>query len=333
VEKIAKNAMKILKTISDLRQVKKGCVLTIGNFDGIHIGHQAILTTSKKAASQRKAELVVMTFDPHPAAVLYPQRGPAVLTPLPLKKHLLAQLAVDYHFIVKTTRCLLDLSPPDFVHKFLVEHIQPGAVVEGESFNFGLDRSGTVRTLKELGKTDGFKVIIVEAEKIKLSTGEVLNVSSSAIRKLLAAGDVADAAVALGRPYRLIEKIVPGRGKGRKLGFPTANMKPPRQLLPAEGVYAGFVEVADTLNELLSSGRKIPAAFSIGRHGLRGDDSSFLIEAHLLMDNVGRLYGKWLAMDFVTRLRRQRKFKTDKALAAQIAMDCKMAKRILTAYF
>jgi riboflavin kinase/FMN adenylyltransferase len=322
--------MKVLKSLSDLDRIKKGCVLTIGNFDGLHVGHQAILTTARKAASQRKTELVVMTFDPHPAAVLYPQRGPAVLTPLPLKKHLLAQLAVDYLFIVKTTRRLLDLSPPDFVHKFLVEHIQPGAVVEGESFNFGLGRSGTVRTLKELGKTDGFKVIIVEAEKIKLSTGEVLKVSSSAIRKLLAGGDVADAAVALGRHYRLIEKIVPGRGKGRKLGFPTANMKSPRQLLPAEGVYAGFVEVADTLNELLLSGQKIPAAFSIGRHGLRGDGSSFLIEAHLLVDSVGRLYNKWLAMDFVTCLRSRKKFKTDKALAAQIAKDCKEARKILS---
>jgi riboflavin kinase/FMN adenylyltransferase len=322
--------MKVLKSLSDLDRIKKGCVLTIGNFDGLHVGHQAILTTARKAASQRKAELVVMTFDPHPAAVLYPQRGPAVLTPLSLKKHLLAQLAVDYLFIVKTTRRLLDLSPPDFVHKFLVEHIQPGVVVEGESFNFGLDRSGTVRTLKELGKPDGFKVIIVEAEKIKLSTGEVLKVSSSAIRKLLASGDVADSAVALGRPYRLIEKIVPGRGKGRNLGFPTANMKSPRQLLPAEGVYAGFVEVADTLNELLLSGQKIPAAFSIGRHGLRGDDSSFLIEAHLLVDSVGRLYNKWLAMDFVARLRSQKKFKTDKALAAQIAKDCEKAGKILS---
>jgi len=325
--------MKILKTISDLRQVKKGCVLTIGNFDGIHIGHQAILTTSKKAASQRKAELVVMTFDPHPAAVLYPQRGPAVLTPLPLKKHLLAQLAVDYHFIVKTTRHLLDLSPPDFVRQFLVKYMQPGVVVEGESFNFGLNRSGSVHTLQKLAASCGFEVVMVEAKEVKLSTGEFVKVSSTIIRDLLANGRVADAVVALGRPYRLIERIVPGRGKGKKLGFPTANMKPPRQIIPAEGVYAGFVEVADTLNELLSSGRKIPAAFSIGRHGLRGDDSSFLIEAHLLMDNVGRLYGKWLAMDFVTRLRRQRKFKTDKALAAQIAMDCKMAKRILTAYF
>ena len=322
--------MRILKTKSDLKKIKKGCVLTIGNFDGLHIGHRAILAAAKKAAVKNKTKLVVMTFEPHPLAVLLRQKGPGILTPLPLKKHLLAQFGVDYLFIVKTTRWLLSLSPLDFVHRFLLEHIQPGIVVEGESFNFGLNRAGDIHTLRSLAKNNGFDAISVEAKEIKLFTGEVSKVSSTLIRDLLANGRVADAAIALGRPYCLIEKIISGKGKGKKLGFPTANMKPPPQLVPAEGVYAGFAEVANTFSKLLSANRRIPAAFSIGRPNLYGGRSSLLIEAHLLINNVGRLYDKWLAMDFIQRIRDQKKFKTDSALSAQIAKDCKKAKKILS---
>jgi riboflavin kinase / FMN adenylyltransferase len=322
--------MKILRTISDLHQVKKGCVLTIGNFDGLHLGHQAILTSAKKVASQRKTQLVVMTFDPHPRSILYPQKETGILTPLPLKKHLLAEFGVDYLFIAKATRRLLNLPPPDFVRQFLVKYMQPGVVVEGESFNFGLNRSGSVHTLQKLAAGCGFEVVMVEAKEVMLSTGELVKVSSTIIRDLLANGRVADAAVALGRPYRLIERIVPGRGKGKKLGFPTANMKPPRQIVPAEGVYAGFVEVADTRQQLFTTSRGIPAAFSVGRGLMFTDDGSLLIEAHLLRENVGRLYGKWLAMDFVQRIRSQKKFRTEQSLASQIAQDCEKAKKILS---
>jgi len=321
--------MRVLKAVSDLWRIENGCVLTIGNFDGLHIGHQAILTIARKASSQRKTDLVVMTFDPHPLAILHPQKSPGILTSLPLKKHLLAEFGVDYLFIVKTTRHLLSLPPPDFVRKFMVEHIQPSVVVEGESFNFGLNRSGSVHTLQKLGTGCGFEVVMVKAKEVKLSTGKFVKVSSTIIRNLVANGRVADAAVALGRPYRLVERIVPGHGRGRKLGFPTANMKPPRQLIPAEGVYAGFVEVADTRQQLLSSSRRIPAAFSIGRGLMYADNKSLLIEAHLLVENVGRLYGKWLAMDFVQRIRSQKRFKTPKDLSIQIAKDCEKIKRIL----
>jgi riboflavin kinase/FMN adenylyltransferase len=330
--KIAQNTMKALKTISGLRKIKKGCVLTIGNFDGLHIGHQAILAAAKKAALQNKTKLVVMTFEPHPLALLFPQKSPDILTPLPLKRHLLARFGVDYLVIVRTTRRLLGLSPADFVRRFLFEHIRPGIVIEGESFNFGLNRAGDIHTLQSLAKNNGFHVISVEAKEIKLSTGKVTKVSSTLIRNLLAKGRVADAAIALDRPYRLIEKIIPGRGKGKQLGFPTANMRLPPQLVPADGVYAGFVEVANTFSKLLSANRRIPAAFSIGRPNLYGKKSPLLIEAHLLINNVGRLYNKLLAMDFIQRIRSQKKFKTDLALSAQIAKDCKRAKEILRGF-
>ncbi|MFQ6036930.1 MAG: bifunctional riboflavin kinase/FAD synthetase [Sedimentisphaerales bacterium] len=324
--------MKIVQTTSglaELTRVEKGCVLTIGNFDGVHLGHQKILATARQTAAERKAELIVMTFEPHPRALLYPQKALGILTPLVLKKHLLAELGVDYFCIVKSTLGLLNLSPRQFVQHFIAEKIQPSVVIEGRSFNFGSDRAGNVNVLQNLAREMGFEVLVIEAKKVKSSTGQVVNVSSTAIRSMLAAGRVVDAAVALGRPYRLIGQVVPGRGRGRQLGFPTANMQPTEQLIPAEGVYAGFVEIGDTAEQVCKTHKKLPAAFSIIRPGTPGCGYSLAVEAHLLMEDVGRLQGKWLAMDFVKRIRDQQRFKTDSELSAQIAKDCKKAKNIL----
>jgi riboflavin kinase/FMN adenylyltransferase len=321
--------MEVLKTISDLQNIKSGCVLTIGNFDGVHIGHQQILSEAKQAATKRAVELVVMTFEPHPLIILQPSKAPGILTPLALKKRLIKEFGVDYLYVVKDTKGLLNLSPRDFVEKFIINNIKPDVVVEGRSFNFGSARTGNIHTLKELGTEMGFEVLIIDAQKIKLSTGSLVIISSTLVRELLVNGKVADAAMALGRPYRLIGFVVPGKGKGRKLGFATANIQPSEQLVPQQGVYAGFIGVADNEEKACASKEKIPAAFSIGgQRGIRAN-LSFLIEAHLLKKNVGQLYGKWLAMDFMKRIRDQRKFETDADLSAQIAKDCIVAKEIL----
>ena len=156
---------------------------------------------------------------------------------------------------------------------------------------------------------------------VELSAGRRVKISSTLIRDLLANGNVADAAIALGRPYRLLEKVIPGRGKGKRLGFATANIKPPPQVIPAEGVYAGLVEVADSQRQLYSASGNTPAALSIGTSATYGDLQSLLVEAHLLKDNVGELRGKYLAMDFVKLIRPQRKFDSESDLAAQIAKD------------
>ncbi|MFB0525739.1 MAG: bifunctional riboflavin kinase/FAD synthetase [Phycisphaerae bacterium] len=324
--------MKIIDMTSDfaeLARVKKGCVLTVGNFDGVHLGHQEILAAARQTAAKRKAELIVMTFEPHPLAVLYPQKALGILTPLALKKHLLTELGVDYLCIVKSTLELLNLSPRQFVQQFVAEKIQPSVVVEGRSFNFGSDRAGSVYTLKKLASEMGFEVSVVEAKEVKLSTGQIVTVSSTVIRDLLANGRVADAAIALGRPYQLIGQVVPGRGKGKQLGFPTANMQPSGQLIPKEGVYAGFVEIGDTVEQVYKTHKKLPAAFSIIRPEAPGCGHSLAIEAHLLMEDVGQLHGKWMAMDFVRRIRGQQKFETDADLSAQIAKDCQKARKIL----
>jgi len=321
--------MRIIETISGLEKIKSGCVLTIGNFDGVHLGHQEILIAAGQTAAKRGAELVVMTFEPHPLTVLRPQKLPGILTSLALKKHLLAEFGVDCLFVVKSTVELLSLSPQDFVEQFIVKNIQPGVVVEGESFNFGCGRGGGVRTLQSLGAERGFEVSVVGAKEVGLSTGQTVRVSSTLIRNVLEGGRAADAAVALGRPYRLIGQVVPGCGKGKKLGFPTANMEPARQLVPAEGVYAGFVQTGDSEEKVCGAKERVPAAFSIGRSETLGSDNPLAIEAHILIDDVGDLHGKWLAMDFIKRIRDQQKFETESQLSEQIAKDCEKAREIL----
>ncbi|MHC4694703.1 MAG: bifunctional riboflavin kinase/FAD synthetase [Planctomycetota bacterium] len=324
--------MELIEVTSDLAElstVQKGCVLTIGNFDGVHMGHQQILNAAKKAATENRTQLVVMTFEPHPLAVLRPKQKPELLTSLAFKKHLIAKADADCLLLVKSTPELLSLSPDDFVKKFIVKDIHPGIVVEGESFNFGSGRGGNVHTLQQMGKENGFLVSIIEAKEVQLSTGQAMKISSTLIRDMLKKGSVTDATLALSRPYRLIGRIVPGRGKGKQLGFPTANMSQPDQLVPGEGVYAGFVKISDNEQNVCAAKVTVPAALSIGRTQTLGADIPLLIEAHLLVDDVGELYGKWLAMDFIERIREQKKFDTEKDLTDQIRKDCEKTKAIL----
>ncbi len=325
--------MKIIETTSglaELAKVEKDCVLTIGNFDGVHLGHRHILTAAKQTAAKKRTQLVVMTFEPHPLAVLYPEKAPGILTPLALKKRILAEFGVDCLFVVKSTPELLSLSAENFIQRFLVENIQPDVVVEGESFNFGCGRDGSVQTLEKFGDEKGFfEVSKIEAKEVKLSTGRTVKVSSTIIRDLLANGKMADAAIAFGRPYRLIGQVVPGKGRGKQLGFPTINMKPLQQLIPDEGVYAGFVEIGDSFEQVCEAENHPPAALSIGRAQTLGSDNPLMIEAHILAEDVSGLNGKWLAMDFIKHLRGQQKFETEKELSAQIAKDCEKTKQIL----
>jgi riboflavin kinase/FMN adenylyltransferase len=321
--------MRIIEMISDLNMFPRGCVLTIGNFDGVHIGHQEILATARQIAVQKQTELAAMSFEPHPVAVLHPEKAPGVLTPFTLKRYLLAEFGVDCLFVLESGQELLSLSPADFVDQFLIKDIQPSVVVEGHDFNFGAERAGNVDTLQQLGAAKGFEVFVVEPKEVRLSTGRSVRVSSTSIRYMLEGGQVGDAAVLLGRAYRLVGEIVPGRGKGKKLGFPTLNLGPVRQIIPAEGVYAGFVEIGDSEEEVCRAKEKIPAVFSIGKTQTFGSDHPQLIEAHLLIEDVGDLVGKWMAMDFVERIRSQEKFGTEKELSAQIAKDCLNIRKIL----
>lgn len=321
--------MRIINTIEKIGNKLKGCCLTIGNFDGVHLGHKKIITVARQTAEKLdNCPVAAMTFDPHPAAILHPEKTPYVLTPLPLKKALLEASGIDYLIILKDSYGLLTLSPADFIDDFLVETIAPKVVIEGDDFHFGYGRSGSALVLQQFGKQMGFDVIIVEPEIVSLGDSAA-RVSSTQVRHLLHCGGVADAAGMLGRPYRLMGKVVRGRGKGGELGYPTANIEPHEQIIPAEGVYAGFVSVADSIEDLCVLNQKIPAVFSLGRAKTFISDHPLLIEAHILDGKIDNLYGKYLAMDFVDFIRHQQRFENEEKLKEQIKNDCLMAKNIL----
>jgi riboflavin kinase/FMN adenylyltransferase len=321
--------MDVMDAHLDNDAIEAGCVLTIGNFDGVHAGHCEILRTARRIARERGVRATVMTFDPHPVAILHPERAPEVLTPLHMKKRLLEDFS-DALVVIGDNRTLLGLSAEDFVDQFLMRQIRPSVIVEGDDFNFGVARSGNIETLKGLGRTRGFDVEIVNPEQVVLSTGQCVRVSSTLVRYMLESGHVADAAVALKRPYQLFGRVVTGRGKGRELGFPTLNMCRPDQILPCEGVYAGFVRMAETGDYANLGSEQMPAVFSIGQARTFGDSHPLLIEAHLLERQLGDMTHKWMSMDFVERLRTQHKYVSVEALTKQIALDCDQAKQALS---
>ena len=321
--------MQVINTIEKIDNKLKDCCLTIGNFDGVHLGHKKIIDTARQTAEQfGNCPVAAIVFDPHPAAILHPEKQTQVLTPLPLKKALLEAAGIDYLIVLTDSYELLTLSPADFIVDFLKDTIAPKVVVEGDDFHFGYGRSGDAQLLRKLGKQLGFDVIIVEPQEIKLKDG-LSRISSTLIRHLLHTGNVADAAKALTRPYRLMGMVSKGRGIGAHLGFPTANIEPHEQIIPAEGVYAGFVSVADTIEKLCVLDQKIPAVFSLGRAKTFISDHPLLIEAHILAGKVEDLYGKYLAMDFVDFIRHQQRFEMEEKLKEQIKKDCEIAKQSL----
>lgn len=322
--------MLVLDDLREIDLLPRGLVLTIGNFDGLHCGHQAILAVAKKAAAERQTKVAVMTFDPHPVAILRPDKAPGVLTPIPQKLRLLQAAGADYVIIIRDSFSLLNLSPADFVDDFLMSHLSPSVIVEGPNFNFGYGRSGTVQTLRALGADRGFEVIEVPFTEVRMGKERRSIVcSSSQIRRMLEAGEAMGAAQLLSRPYRLMGTVVAGRGIGRILGYPTANIHPAGQILPSEGVYAGYVVVGDSLEEVCFGGVRHPAALSIGRAKTFVTDHPLLLEAHLLENNVPSLYGKWAALEFMSWLRSQQRFATQDALIDQIEQDCRDALTVL----
>jgi riboflavin kinase/FMN adenylyltransferase len=321
--------MQIIENSGKIDSPVKGCCLTIGNFDGFHKGHKKIIASARRIAEKfGNCPVAAMIFDPHPVAILHPERVLQVLTSLPLKKALLASAGVDYLIIIKDSYKLLTLSPDDFIDDFLTKSIAPKTLIEGNDFHFGYGRSGNAKMLCRLGKQKGFEVVIVDDEGINIDGGTV-RISSTLIRHLLHNGRVTDAAEALGRPYRLMGKVVKGRGKGLHLGFPTANIEPHNQIIPAEGVYAGFVSVADSVEEICTMNQKIPAVFSLGRAKTFVSAHPLLIEAHILDEKINGLYDKFLAMDFIDFVRHQQRFETEEKLKEQIKKDCGKARDVL----
>jgi len=323
--------MIIVNSMEKLASICDKWVLSIGNFDGFHKGHQQIVSTAMQAAKAQDCKMAVITFRPHPAAILRPERAPGLITNFEMKCKNLGDFGVDAMVAIEDSYALLNMSPEKFVDDFLMKNIKPAAIVEGDNFHFGYGRSGSVQTLQRLGQTRGFDVVIVQLMKMVFPDGQQ-RVSSTLIREFIESGRVEDAATAMGRDFQLVGEVITGRGIGRKLGFPTANINPTGQIIPSEGVYAGWVTIADTLQQACQNDGKIPAVYSIGRAKTFIGDKPLLIEAHILAENEqvkAGLYGKWLNMDFAIKVRDQQRFEDVEQLKKQIAFDCQTARDTL----
>jgi riboflavin kinase / FMN adenylyltransferase len=298
------------------------CVVTIGVFDGVHRGHQHIIARAGEIARARNLPVVVVTFDPHPDEVLRPGPHPPYLTTPRRLAELLAGLGVAALCVLPFTQEFSRLSPDEFVRAVLSERLHAAAVVVGENFRFGYRAAGDVPLLAQLGEKYDFT-----AEGVPLLVVDGVTISSTYIRERLAAGDVAGAAAALGRPHRVEGVVVRGHMRGRALGFPTANLEiPPHAATPADGVYAGWLVSLDT--DGTETGRW-PAAISVGTNPTFGDGDR-TVEAYALDRDDLDLYGARAAIEFTARLRGTERFDSVDALVAQMREDVVQA-RALTA--
>lgn len=290
------------------------CVLTIGVFDGVHRGHRELISRAVELAAKRDLPSVVMTFDPHPSEVVRPGSHPAQLTTLKRRADLVEELGVDVFCVLPFTPEMSRMPADAFVHELLVEQLHVAAVVVGENFTFGRGAQGDVALLRTLGSRFGFT-----AEGEGLAGEDHLVYSSTYIRACIDAGDVVAAEHALGRPHRLEGIVVRGDGRGRDLGFPTANLSTPKfAAVPADGVYAC---------RFLQGGQVRNAAVSVGTNptfsGRERRVEAFVLDVH------EDFYGQRVALDFVARLRGQLKFDSSDALVVQMHKDVEEARRLL----
>ncbi len=294
------------------------CVLTIGVFDGVHRGHAQLISRAVKSAAARGVPAVLMTFDPHPLEVVRPGSHPAQLTTLDRRAELVAELGIDVMVVMPFTQEFMKLTPERYVQELLVDKLHVAEVVVGDNFTFGKQAAGTVDTMRELGGRYGF-----DTDGVQLLGEHAVTFSSTYIRSCVVAGDMAAAAEALGRPHRVEGIVVRGDGRGKGLGFPTANVAPHlHAAVPADGVYAGWFTVLDSGDPV----RRM-AAVSVGTNPTF-DGRNRTVEPHVL-DFDGDLYGKRVAVDFVEQLRGMRKFDSVDELVEAIGRDVKQAREIL----
>jgi len=292
-----------------------GGAVSVGNFDGVHCGHLALIAAARRQADRLGGPLVAVTFDPPPFQILHPDRGSPrwPLTTLPQRADLLHEAGVDHVVILRTAPALLALSPEAFFEDVLVRQLGAKAIVEGYDFRFGRGREGTNALLREFSaKAD------IAFEEVPPFAIACEAVSSSLVRKSIEAGDVRFARELLGRSYTITGQVVEGAKRGRTIGFPTANLGDVATLLPLEGVYAVRASV---------EGRAFPAAANIGPNPTFGDQAR-KIEIHLL-DFTGDLYGKRVQAAFAMRLRETRPFASVPALVEQLQHDVADARRVL----
>lgn len=310
--------MQLYRDLDSLSTEIRSGALTIGNFDGVHLGHAKIAQQVRKRADEVDGPAVVFTFDPHPVRLLRPELAPPPLTWTRRKVELLGQLGIDAVIAYPTTPELLQLTPDEFFQQIIVQKMAAKAMVEGPNFNFGNDRAGDVKTLKALCQNNGMLLDIVEP---LTRPGETEYVSSSRIRKLIAQGDVQLACEMLTQPYRIRGMVTHGAGRGAQLGFATANLEAVDTLVPEMGVYAGMSYRGESV---------FAAAINIGPNPTFGEKAR-KIEVHLI-DFQGSLYGEPLEVSFLARLREVTTFPDVDALKNQLDKDIQTTIQIFQNY-
>lgn len=297
--------MKLIRDLNDLPAAARSGAVSVGNFDGVHLGHARIAQRLIAAARDVRGPAVAFTFNPHPAMLLRPDRCPAPLTTIDRRAELLAELGVDVVVAYPTDQPLLRLTAREFFDRILRSQLDARAIVEGPNFCFGRDRLGTIETLREFAAKDGVAIHVVEPV---VADGN--QVSSSAVRRLISQGDVAAAQKLLTQPYRITGTVARGAGRGATIGFPTANLTDVATLLPALGVYGGAAQVAN---------RRWPAAINLGPNPTFGE-TAVKVEVHLI-GFTGSLYHQPLAVDFRQRIRDVQTFPNVDALKQQLRED------------
>lgn len=302
-----------MQIIKKSRNIKSG-VLTLGNFDGVHLGHQEILKKVKTRAELLGCPSIVYTFEPHPIKVVAPHKHLPLITTFDDKIELIKRFDIDFLICARFTKEFASQHPREFVKNELVKRLNVQEVWVGHDYAFGRGKLGTVDYLKEMGDEFGFKAHVVPAFK----KGSAI-VSSSKIREAVLNGDVKKAETLLGRLYSISGKVIKGRNRGKQMGFPTANIDTQNELIPKNGVYAVFCEM---------KGLNYQAVVNIGTNPTFEDNGSVNIEVHI-MDFNGSLYGRRLKIHFAQRIRDEIKFKTVDELVKQIKKDIKKARALL----
>ncbi len=306
--------MKILQGIRQLPKPMMKSVLTIGNFDGVHLGHQALITEVLKRSQASRIPSVVMTFDPHPMKVLHPDRQLKRLFSNEDQQRQFEKLGVDVLVVEPFSREFSQLSPSQYVDGWIINPFHPELLVVGHDFNFGANRGGTLSFLGDRAREIGFELLVVPPVSI-----DGVVVSSSRVREAITKGDVGQAEKLLGRRFYLEGIVEKGAGRGRTIGVPTANLRTSVDLVPSLGVYAAMAEL---------NGKRYAAAVNIGHNPTFQTEGQVSIEAHLL-DFSSDIYGVPMRIEFVERIRDEQKFSSVNALTAQIKKDVERSRQIL----
>ena len=309
--------METVHTFEELATVARRVCLAIGVFDGVHLGHQRVIGQARDDARAAGGAAVVLTFDPHPMRVLQPDKAPLLLTSTPHKLRLLEQFGVDACLMLRFDRPFSLIPAEQFIELVAHKTNQLQEICVGSRFRFGHDRAGDARLIEKMGTVHGFTV--KEIQRVE-QDGHII--SSTAVRQQVVAGHLDRAAAMLGRPFSVLGSIVTGDRRGRQLGFPTANIDPHSEALPPEGVYAVRATVdGQTLNGVANIGRR--PTFATATAPTR------VLEVHLL-DYDRDIYGREIEVQFLHKLRAEKKFDSVDALKAQIAADIQTARQALS---